>query len=153
MLTRWTEAMRSAFGYVIQAVDEELSGVESLTMYRAGGGTIRTQDWYTLRRAAVGSIEAADYIGAMRGDAIVPDMARATVDQNFSMKYKTTGEFFTVDPITGKRELEVISVMSNEVQPLSEEMAALSKSALSYGVDTTAENVEIGRVMFYRRQV
>lgn len=153
MLTRWTEAMRSAFGYVIQAVDEELSGVESLTMYRAGGGTIRTQDWYTLRRAAVGSIEAADYIGAMRGDAIVPDMARATVDQNFSMKYKTTGEFFTVDPITGKRELEIISVMSNEVQPLSEEMAALSKSALSYGVDTTAENVEIGRVMFYRRQV
>jgi len=152
MMTRWTEAMRGAFSYVIQAVDEELSGVESLTMYRAGGGSIRTQDWYTLRRAAVGSIEAADYIGAMRGDAIVPDMARATIDQDFSMKYKTVGEFYTTDAITGKREREVVSVMSNEVQPLSEELNALSRSALSYGIDTDSEQVELGRVMFYRRQ-
>ena len=149
--SRWTSAMRRAFGYAIQAVDEELSGAESLRMYRDGGGSIRTQDWYTLRRAAIGSIEAADYIGAMHKDAIVPDMARSTIDRNFSAKYNTVGEFFRIDPITGERERKVVSILSNEVQPLGEEMEQLSALLTKYGYDVSAENVQAGRVMFYRR--
>ena len=150
--SRWTGAMRKAFGYAIQSIDEALSGAESLRMYRDGGGSIRTQDWYTLRRAAVGSIEAADYIGAMHKDAIVPDMARTTIDHKFKGRYKTVGEFFQVDPITGERERNVVSIVTNEVQPLTEEVEQLSALLTKYGYDVSAENVEVGRILFFRRQ-
>jgi len=122
-------------------------------MYRGGGGSIRTQDWYRLTRNAAKSIEGADAIGAMRGDALVPDMAHTTVDLSFSTKYKVKEEFYSTDAVTGKRVRKVVSVLSDEPLPLEQWRQETASSALAYGVDVAAESVARGRMYFERRMV
>ena len=151
MTQRWSEAMISAWQYAVSAVNEDLSGAEGLRMYRGGGGAIRTQDWYSLMRNAAGAIEGADAIGAMRSDALVPDMAHTTVDQDFGAKYKVKEEFYGYDPTTGQRVRKVVSVLSDEPLPLDQWRDETSSSALAYGVDVAAESVERGRMWFERR--
>jgi len=134
-------------------VDEDLSGAESLKMYRDGGGSIRTQDWYTLMRSSYQAVEAADSIGMMRSDAPIPEMAYTTVDQAFSGKYKVKEEFFEYDPITGERERKVVGALSDETLSLDEWRNETGGSALQYGMDITSENVSRGRMWFERRMV
>jgi hypothetical protein len=47
---QWTKSQRIAFPFIQKAVSEGLTATAAINEYRAGGGAIRSQDWYSLFR-------------------------------------------------------------------------------------------------------
>jgi len=87
LVPRWTSAMRQAYVYVRQGYQLELSGAETLRQYRAGGGAIRTQDFYALRRGVVDAAINAEMIQRLPGDMSPPPDWLPEVDFDFQRKY------------------------------------------------------------------
>jgi len=87
LVPRWTSAMRQAYVFVRQSHALELSGAEALRQFRAGGGHIRTQDWYTLRRGAEDAATSAEIIKRLPGDMSPPLDWLPEVDFAFQRKY------------------------------------------------------------------
>jgi non-ribosomal peptide synthetase component F len=143
--------MRQAWGSVQQAVAEDLTGAESLRQYRAGGGSIRTQDWYQLTRLATEALEAPYRASLLPSEMVIPESAFVPVDQDFSAKLKFKQEIYYTDPKTGERARKVVSVMSDEALPLELWQEEIAASATNYGVDTEASTTKFGRNWLERR--
>jgi len=60
MPERYTTSMAVAWEYVLNATQRGLTATAGLNEYRAGGGKIRTSDWYYLYRGAQDSAYAQE---------------------------------------------------------------------------------------------
>lgn len=89
--------MREAVQYVHQGQNLGLSGSESLRQYRAGGGTIRTQDWFQLQRNAAVAEGYSEYIPRLRQEMTIPKAWGEVEDLGYAQKYIMKYELDVVD--------------------------------------------------------
>jgi len=85
---RWTEGMLGAWNYAREAVERGMSGNASLKEFRAGGGHVRTQDWYTLYRGAEDAGYQAEIAARLPQTYTVPGGAFWEVDVKYTSKYQ-----------------------------------------------------------------
>lgn len=143
--------MREAWTYVLSSVSRGLSGAEGLRQYRAGGGAIRTQDWYTLRRTAQAAFQEAEAISVRPRGLPVPPEAFTETDWDYRQNFVSIIEVVGRDRVTGARVTRTITVESDELLTLEEWAEAgldiMEAEAENYGI----ENFAIGRMFFYKR--
>lgn len=84
---QWTPAMHEAYPYVHMYLERGLSGAEALREYRAGGGSIRTQDWYTLARELSVSKEYSGYIPRLAPWSTIPSSWASYEPLNYNREY------------------------------------------------------------------
>lgn len=149
---RWTSAMRQTWGYVLSGIEGGLSGAENLRQYRAGGGAIRTQDFYSLRRSATEAYGTQDRAAGLPADMPIPGVAHTGVDWDYGKEYVVVAEMKGTDPVTGDHVTREITSMSDETHTLSEWEGAIMERNEDAEDASRTETPEIGRLWFYIRE-
>jgi len=147
-VTRWTSAMRQAWSYVVSAVDRDMSPTSALREYRAGGGAIRTQDWYWEYNVAKEAASTFEAIERLPLSFPIPDIAFTTVDMKWARKYNVVADVSWVDAATGETVRQAITVQSDEVIPLEEWDRDIQETARRYP-GTTGATININRMFMY----
>lgn len=143
--------MRRAWGYVLKSVVDELSGAESLRQYRAGGGSVRTQDWYTLRRVGAEADALAEQYRGWPEAMLLPDVAYTTVDLDYHDRYVVKGEISGYDVISGKYTTRIVSATSNERRTMVEWIDHFKVIMSHYRMDPAAPGSRLGRIWLEKR--
>jgi len=142
--------MRTAWGYVFESIVDELSGAESLLQYRAGGGSVRTQDWYYLRRTAGDVYAKSRSAEGWESTLTLPESVYTETNLDMAMPYKATAEATYIDPVSGLRKHRSVSVLDTESKSFEEWEEHLRITYAKYGVDLAAEGSSLGRIWFTR---
>lgn len=85
--TDWTSAQRRAFSYARMGEKEGLSIAATLRGYRAGGGAIRTRDFYDVSRYAKQISDWSDTIETLPDDYDIREEMHTVVDWDFRERY------------------------------------------------------------------
>ncbi len=85
--SEWTESQRAAWSFVEYGHSENMNQTEALREYRAGGGSIRTQDWGQLWNIYGEGYDQWSSVIGLYGDDLIPAEAFTQVDINFRDRY------------------------------------------------------------------
>ena len=83
----WSQSQRMAWSYVRTGVDSDLSATSALREYRAGGGTIRTSDWYDLWNKAESAGGEWEKISMLTPEDTIPESMFEPTGIKFEQKY------------------------------------------------------------------
>jgi hypothetical protein len=98
---RWTPSMTQAWEYVVSGLRQGLTSAAALGEYRQGGGTVRTQDWYTLAHRAEGISDVSNYVLRMPEDMSMPQRLFTPIDYDYQQDYWLNTRVQGRDQITG----------------------------------------------------
>jgi len=144
--------MRQTWGYVLSGIESGLSGAESLLQYRAGGGHIRTQDFYNLRRSGIEAYGTQERVAGLPGEMPIPGVAHTDIDWDYGKEYVCVAEMKGTDPVTGDHVTREITSLSSETHTLSEWEGAIMERNEDAEDASRTETPEIGRLWFYHRE-
>jgi len=150
---RWSTAMTGNWGYVLEGLEEGLSGAESLRQFRAGGGSIRTQDWYYLRRVGTEMSTQSRRAEGWEDTLTLPESVYTEVDQNFRRDYKATATIRGYNTVTGRMETRKYSVSDDQSLSPTEWMDAIVDQAKRYDIDLEMPGSRIMRIDYQRKMV
>jgi hypothetical protein len=83
----WTTAQKEALPYVYMYLERGMTGAEALKQYRAGGGHIRTQDWYAVAREVATAHDFSGYIPRLVPWSTIPKAWASEEDVEYSKQY------------------------------------------------------------------
>lgn len=83
----WTPAQNLAWNWVESAVNQGLSATRALKAYRSEGGSIRTQDWFSLWNEYKSGTEVWGNYKYYSVNETIPESMFSRVDINYREKY------------------------------------------------------------------
>ena len=142
--------MMNAWQYAIKSVGEGLSGAEGLRQFRAGGGSIRTQDWYRLTRWGY-EVDQSE-VNAQEGIrwATLPEEVYVQAPFRFREEYKMIAQIRFTNPQTGFREDFYVSCLDNDTKSMDMWDSHLDVILSNYGLAMDMEDVVIRKRVFLR---
>ena len=149
---RWSPAMHNSWQYALRAVNEELSGAAGLRAFRAGGGSIRTQDWYQLTRWAGEAYNKAEAAEDFWRAIELPESVYAATPFELREEYKMAAEVRFWNRDTKKYERHWYSVADNQSKSRELWMSALNIAMERYGEFMDLSTVTVTRTMFWHRE-
>jgi len=149
---RWSPAMHESWQYALRAVNEELSGAVGLRAFRAGGGEIRTQDWYQLTRWANEAYDRADAAEDFWRAIDLPESVYQPTPFQLREAYKMTAEVRYFNPTEGKYERHWYSVADTQSKSRELWMSALNIAMERYGEFMDLSTVTVTKSMFWHRE-
>jgi len=144
--------MHDGWQYALRAVNEELSGAAGLAAFRAGGGAIRTQDWYQLTRWANTAYDKAEAAEDFWRAIDLPEDVYAATPFQLREEYKMTAEVRFWNTTTKKYERHWYSVADNESKSRELWMSALNIAMERYGEFMDLSTVTVTKTMFWHRE-
>jgi len=85
----WTESMGRAVPWVESAMKRELSATAALRELRAGGGAIRTQDWYSLWNTIAETEDKSEIIPRLPPSSTIPESWHQERPWQYQREYNT----------------------------------------------------------------
>jgi len=147
----WTGAMMNAWQWARRAVNEGLSGAAGLRAFREGGGSIRTQDWYSLMHWAQEASMAPEEEEEYMSDVSLPQSVYPPTPFDLREPYKMIAEVEFVNPQTGERDTITVSCLDTDTKSLDMWDAHLDVVLSNYGLSLETEGVSVKHRWFYRR--
>jgi len=143
--------MHESWQYALQSVNMEMSGAAGLAAYRAGGGSIRTQDWYQLTRWANDAYSKAEVAEDFWRAIPLPEAVYAATPFELREPYKMTAEVRFFNAQTNKYERHWYSVADQETKSRDLWMSALNIALERYGDFMDLGTVQVTRTMFWHK--
>ena len=149
---RWSPAMHTSWQYALRAVNDELSGAAGLRAFRAGGGAIRTQDWYQLTRWANDAYDRAEVAEDFWRGMPLPEGVYTPTTWELREEYKMTAEVRYFNTATQRYERHWYSVADNNTTSREQWMASLDQKLKRYGEYMDEKSITVTRTMFWHRE-
>lgn len=141
--------MLQAWQYAVSSVERGMTATEGYQDYYAGGGAIRTSDWYYLARQARESMATGDVVAGQPWATPIPGQAYTTSGYDYGEKYVTVADVQYFDLETEELVKRTVTVENDELTPWSETEDAIQDVVDRYGVLGGAAGVDIVRARFY----
>lgn len=100
--TNWTNSQVRAYEYIESAVSQGIASTAALNQYRAGGGAIRTQDWYVAFSRLSTSAQAWGDVNYLQGEDTLPESIFAASPNKYANNYVASFAASIKDKFTGK---------------------------------------------------
>ena len=149
---RWSPAMHNAWQYALRAVNEELSGAAGLRAFRAGGGSIRTQDWYALTRWSNEAYSKAEQAEDFWRAIELPESVYAPTPWRLESEYKMTAQVRYYDTSEGRYKRDWYSVSGESSRSREVWLSGLDIALKRYGAWMDQESITVTRTMFWHRE-
>lgn len=141
--------MLGAWQYAVSAAEHGMTPTEGYRDYTAGGGQIRTSDWYYLASQAREAKAIGDIVAGQPWATPIPGQAYTTSGYDYGEKYVAVADVQYFDLETGEIVKRTVTVESNELSPWTEVEDAIQDVVDRYGVLGGAAGVEIVRARFW----
>ena len=141
--------MLGAWQYAVSGVEAGATATATYLDFLAGGGHIRTSDWYYLSRQAQASKVSGDLVQGLPFETPIPGQAYTTVEVDYGQKYVAVADISYVEPITGATTRRTITVENDEVLAWHDIEDAIDEVGATYGVFGGAAGIQILRTRFY----
>jgi len=141
--------MIDAWQYALSSVDRGMTATAGLTDYRSGGGTIRTQDWYSLAGLARETYAQGDLVTGIPFETPIPSQAYTEVEYDYGQKYVTTADVSYIDAASGQVVKRGVTVESDELRTWNEIEAEIAEVVAGYGVLGGQSAVTVTRAEFF----
>lgn len=141
--------MLGAWQYAVAGVEAGATATATYADFLAGGGHIRTSDWYYLSRQATASKLTGDLVQGLPFETPIPSQAYTTVETDYGQKYVTVADIKYVEPITGATVRRTITVANDEIKPWVDLEHDITDVGAGYGGFGGAAGVEVVRTRFY----
>ena len=146
---RWTSSMLGAWQYAVSAIERGMTATAGYEDFRAGGGAIRSSDWYYLCGQARESQSSGDLVQGLPFETPIPGAAYTTVDIDYGQKYVAVADVKYTDLATGQIVRRAVTIEGDEVSPWLSIEDDIQNVVDKYGVVGGAGAVEILRTRFY----
>lgn len=147
----WTGAQRNAWSYIEYAVGEGYSRSEALSEYRAGGGKIRTQDWYRAYERYQSSSEEWNKVMYLKNADTVPASYFADSPIQYNNKYVIQYRGTVRDPETHLSTELYRQVESDRLLTWDEWQRAMRNNLAESAYIEDAEVMTISEISFFAR--
>ena len=141
--------MISAWQYATSAIERGMSATAGFRDYEAGGGTIRTSDWYSLCRLARDAQATGDLVAGQPWAAPIPGQAYTESGYDYSERYTVVATVKYTDLATGKLMHRDVAVQSEEIGTWDDIEASITEAMGKYGEVDLSEGITITRARFY----
>jgi hypothetical protein len=141
--------MISAWQYATSAVEHGMSATAGLNDYRAGGGSIRTQDWYGLSSLAREAQATGDLVAGQPWETPIPTQAYTESGYAYSEQYTVVADVSYVETESGNVLRRQVAVQSSEIGTWDDIEAAITEAMGLYGEVDVSEGITVLRARFY----
>jgi len=141
--------MLGAWQYAVSAIERGMTATAGYEDFRAGGGAIRSSDWYYLCGQARSSQASGDLVQGLPFETPIPGAAYTSVDIDYGQKYVAVADVKYTDLATGQVTRRSVTIEADEVSPWLSIEDDIQNVVDKYGVVGGAGAVEILRTRFY----
>jgi len=141
--------MVKAWQYAVSSVERGMTATDGYLDYEAGGGKIRTKDWYYLTREAKGAASRGEIVADLPFEQPIPSSAYTTVDMDYGQKYVVIQTATYTDVKTGERVTRDITLEYDDVETAINIRSDATSTLLAYGVEGGEGGIDFGRATFY----
>jgi hypothetical protein len=142
--------MIEAWRYASSTIEHGMTATAGLADYRGGGGSIRTQDWYTLTTLAKDAEAHGNLIQGQPWDTPIPEAAYTQVDIDYEKEFVAVADIAFTDMIEQELVRRQITVEFDEEKTWDEIEEDIQGVGAGYGAVGGAGGVTIERVRFYK---
>jgi len=151
MAENWTGSQKEAWSYARSAAGQETTATGALREYRAGGGSIRSQDWYSVYRTAEESIYVGKFAEKLPDSYTIPANLVPLVDVRYQERYQAHVTVSTMDA-QGRIYHDVSRIVqSNKSLTMGEWKQAITDSIQADRSIPSLIEVEITDIQFTER--
>lgn len=151
MLQEWTKAETTAWEYIESAISSGIKASSALKQYRAAGGSIRTQNWYSTYNKLESSANEWNTLKYLNKRDTVPESLYADTPNKYQNKYVTKFTVSIIDEFTGK-PVTLNRQVGFDNRPTLQELDSVMNEYMQEDKSQPAERVVyITDLKFYKR--
>ena len=141
--------MIGAWQYATSAIERGMSATAGYRDYTAGGGAIRTSDWYALTRLARDAQATGDLVAGQPWATPIPGAAYTESGYDYRERYTVVANVTYTDMATGELMKRQVAVQSDEIGTWDDIEASITEAMGKYGEVDTSEGITVTRARFY----
>lgn len=126
-----------------------MSATAGLNDYRAGGGSIRTSDWYDLSALAREAQASGDLVAGQPWETPIPAQAYTEAAYAYSEQYTVVADVSYTDVTSGAVLRRQVSVQSSEIGTWDDIEDSITEAMGKYGVVDVSAGITVLRARFY----
>lgn len=126
-----------------------MSATAGLADYRAGGGSIRTADWYSLARLAREAQATGDLVAGQPWVTPIPGQAYTESGYDYSERYTVVADVTYTDSETGELMKRQVAVQSTEIGTWDDIQSSIEEAMGKYGEVDVSAGITVTRARFY----
>jgi hypothetical protein len=141
--------MIGAWPYATSAIERGMSATAGYRDYEAGGGTIRTSDWFALARLARDAQATGDLVAGQPWVTPIPGQAYTESGYDYSERYTVVADVTYVDTASGALMKRQVAVQSDEIGTWDDTEASITEAMGKYGEVDVSAGITVTRARFY----
>jgi len=141
--------MLGAWQYAVSTIEHGMTATAGYEDFRAGGGAIRTSDWYYLCGHARDSQASGDLVQGLPFETPIPSQSYTTVETDYGRKYVTVADLRYTEAATGQTVRRTVTIEDDEVRAWHDIESDIQDVGAEYGVVGGTAGIEILRTRFY----
>lgn len=126
-----------------------MSATAGLNDYRAGGGSIRTSDWYGLSALAREAQASGDLVAGQPWETPIPSQAYTEAAYAYSEQYTVVADVSYTDVESGALLRRQVSVQSSEIGTWDDIEDAITEAMGLYGEVDVSAGITVLKARFY----
>jgi len=141
--------MLGAWQYAVSTIEHGMTATAGYEDFLAGGGHIRTADWYYLAGQARDAQASGDLVQGLPFETPIPTPAYTTVEVDYGQKYVAVADLRYVDAATGEVKRRAVTIEYDQVATWNDIESDIQDVGAEYGVVGGTGGIEILRTRFY----